>query len=47
MLSEKEYVSLCEIRVWKDGVDGDFMGMASSGVVLFNRKDVCLGGMDG
>ena len=42
-----EYVSLAEVRLWKDGVTSEVLGMASSAAVLFNGRDICLGGLSG
>ena len=47
MLSQREFVSFTEIRLWKDYVASEILGMATAGVVLSNGKDVCLGGFYG
>ena len=45
MISEREFISLAEVRLWKDFVtSSDVLGFATAGAVLYNGKDICLGG---
>lgn len=47
MLDENSFVSLNEIRRWSYLVSSDVLGYASSGVILSNGEDICLGGFNG
>lgn len=47
MLSPEYFVSLHQVRIWHGLIASEAVGIASSGAVMPNQKDICLGGMQG